>query len=294
MMSLMQTTERRGSRRATANHRTKMCWFYPRGKCAQDESCTFAHHISERRVDEEQPRSVCRHWAKGSCRNGGECKFLHAHDMSTQQPLSSLPETRELPSGVYDNTGAKPPTLLTLPIPAAMTVDSWFTTTEMFTPSSHAYSNGTEQTLLTLPMQIDMAADHWCAAQQILSCAPPYSPRSPSMVVYEYTPKDQELSFGNLSWPQQGDLCGFPESPHEDSKSTMDGSSVSLDDLKDVYDGDSTPRSIATRASGSDEPPASPSVEFGDGFLLTVANTFLHVQEERPATRTKRASSASP
>eukprot|EP00929_Paragymnodinium_shiwhaense_P058090 TRINITY_DN29098_c0_g1_i1.p1 TRINITY_DN29098_c0_g1~~TRINITY_DN29098_c0_g1_i1.p1 ORF type:complete len:255 (-),score=52.90 TRINITY_DN29098_c0_g1_i1:731-1495(-) len=254
MMSMMKATERRG-KRAMASRRTKMCWFFPRGKCAQGDSCTFAHHLSERRVDEESSKMLlCRHWAKGFCRNGGECKFLHSHDVDAEQETPAVAVTAAVPQ---------------------------------------LYNIGTGQSFLTLPIcHRDMEADMWYAASEsegsgLLPCS---SPQSPSMIMYEYTPKDNEYAFGNLSWTSSVELHSSPEMPRVDSKSTMDWFSV-----KEDGESSSTPRSIATRASGSDLP-QTPGVDFGEGFCITVANTFLQIQEKDgpAAARTKRASSASP
>eukprot|EP00929_Paragymnodinium_shiwhaense_P088819 TRINITY_DN49127_c0_g1_i3.p2 TRINITY_DN49127_c0_g1~~TRINITY_DN49127_c0_g1_i3.p2 ORF type:complete len:208 (-),score=41.24 TRINITY_DN49127_c0_g1_i3:36-659(-) len=66
------------SNRAQMTQKTKMCWFYPRGKCMQGSGCTFAHSTYELRDREPgKAPSVCRHWLRGWCRSGSQCRFSH-------------------------------------------------------------------------------------------------------------------------------------------------------------------------------------------------------------------------
>eukprot|EP00929_Paragymnodinium_shiwhaense_P024658 TRINITY_DN1509_c1_g1_i1.p1 TRINITY_DN1509_c1_g1~~TRINITY_DN1509_c1_g1_i1.p1 ORF type:complete len:266 (-),score=47.25 TRINITY_DN1509_c1_g1_i1:225-962(-) len=90
-MTLQQSTPDRKSKRPSGSHRTKMCWFYPRGKCADGEACTFAHAQSEFRANQKGNSSiVCRHWAKGFCRAGEDCRFAHSNNPS--EPVVSASE----------------------------------------------------------------------------------------------------------------------------------------------------------------------------------------------------------
>eukprot|EP00929_Paragymnodinium_shiwhaense_P024657 TRINITY_DN1509_c0_g1_i1.p1 TRINITY_DN1509_c0_g1~~TRINITY_DN1509_c0_g1_i1.p1 ORF type:complete len:384 (+),score=54.02 TRINITY_DN1509_c0_g1_i1:109-1260(+) len=93
----------RRSKRAAASHRTKMCWFYPRDKCAQGESCAFAHTTAEFRPKSDDLDCVpCRHWARGFCRSGDACRYSHdsvsassSSSSSSEQPAIARQPTTE-------------------------------------------------------------------------------------------------------------------------------------------------------------------------------------------------------
>lgn len=58
--------------------KTKMCYFYERGKCAS-QNCRYAHSHSElRHVPNLQKTKLCKVWAQqGICHEGENCVFAH-------------------------------------------------------------------------------------------------------------------------------------------------------------------------------------------------------------------------
>eukprot|EP00929_Paragymnodinium_shiwhaense_P098367 TRINITY_DN59849_c0_g1_i1.p1 TRINITY_DN59849_c0_g1~~TRINITY_DN59849_c0_g1_i1.p1 ORF type:complete len:263 (+),score=58.37 TRINITY_DN59849_c0_g1_i1:102-890(+) len=88
MMATVKSQERQ-SRRQPTNHQTKLCWFFPRGRCEQGEACTFAHTCDEVRTKVRAvSKVVCKHWSQGHCRLGENCRFSHA--LNTEEPFSAV------------------------------------------------------------------------------------------------------------------------------------------------------------------------------------------------------------
>mmetsp|Transcript_51748 Transcript_51748/g.93234 ORF Transcript_51748/g.93234 Transcript_51748/m.93234 type:complete len:155 (+) Transcript_51748:66-530(+) len=61
---------------------TRLCTFYPQGKCTRGEWCSFAHdpmHLKQ--LPDFHKTRFCQEFLKlGLCKNGSQCTFAHTRD----------------------------------------------------------------------------------------------------------------------------------------------------------------------------------------------------------------------
>jgi len=57
--------------------KTKMCYFFERGKCAS-KTCRYAHSVNElRKQPDLQKTKLCKAYAEGYCTRGDDCVYAH-------------------------------------------------------------------------------------------------------------------------------------------------------------------------------------------------------------------------